>query len=118
VARTDSFKELAHDLAMHVVAANPKFLSKDEIPNEFREKNLAAYREQALKEGKPERIVDQIVEGRWNKYLSEIILLEQPFIKDNDKTIQDLITDKIAEIKENIVLRRFVRFEIGEATDS
>ena len=118
VARTESFQELAHDLAMHVVAANPKFLSTDDIPDEFRDKELAAYREQALEEGKPENIVDRIAEGRWNKYKSEIILIDQPFIKDSDRSIQEVITDKIAELRENIVLRRFQRFELGESLDS
>ncbi|RME42368.1 MAG: translation elongation factor Ts [Chloroflexi bacterium] len=117
VARTEAFKSLAHDLAMQVVATNPKFLSQDEIPDDFRERRLAAYRLQALEEGKPEHIADRIAEGRWNKYLTEIVLLKQPFIKDGDKTVEELITEKVAELKENIVLRRFARFELGEATD-
>lgn len=117
VARTESFKRLAHDLAMQVVAGNPQFLSREEIPDELRERKLAVYRQQALEEGKPEPIADRIAEGRWNKYLSEIVLLEQPFIRDGDKTVEELITGKIAELKENIVLRRFARFELGEATD-
>jgi len=115
VARTEQFKALAHDLAMQVVAASPKYLSKDAIPDDFHEQELAAYRQQALEEGKPERIVDRIAEGRWNKYVSEIVLLEQPFIKDGDKTVEQLLTEAVAELKENIVLRRFARFELGEA---
>ncbi len=115
VARTEPFKALAHDLAMQVVAASPKYLSKDAIPDDFHERELAAYRQQALEEGKSERIVDRIAEGRWNKYVSEIVLLEQPFIKDGDKTVEQLLTEAVAELKENIVLRRFARFELGEA---
>ncbi|MFQ5341656.1 MAG: translation elongation factor Ts [Anaerolineae bacterium] len=115
VARTEPFKALAHDLAMQVVAASPKYLSKDAIPDDFREREMAGYRQQALEEGKPEGIVDRIAEGRWNKYASEIVLLEQPFIKDGDKTVEQLITEAVAELKENIVLRRFARFELGEA---
>lgn len=117
VARTDSFQALAHDLAMQVVAVDPKYLSREAIPDNFREHQLALYREQARNDGKPEHVVDQIAEGRWNKHLSEIVLLEQPFIKDPDKTIEELITEKVAELKENIVLRRFARFELGETTD-
>jgi elongation factor Ts len=117
VARTEPFKALAHDLAMQVVATNPKYLSRDAIPDDFREREMAAYRQQALEEGKPEHIVDRIAEGRWNKYVSEIVLLEQPYIKDGDKTVDQLITEAVAELKENIVLRRFARFELGEATD-
>lgn len=117
VARTDVFEALAHDLAMHVAASNPSFLSREDVSDEFRTQELEAYREQALEEGKPEHIVDQIAEGRWNKYLSEIVLLEQPFIKDLDKTVEELITEKVAELKENIAVRRFARFEIGEGTE-
>lgn len=116
VARTAPFKALAHNLAMQVVATSPRYVSKDAIPDDFRERELAAYRRQALEEDKPERIVDQITQGRWNKYVSEIVLLEQPFIKDGDKTVEQLITEAVAELKENIVLRRFARFELGEAT--
>lgn len=116
VARTEPFKTLAHDLAMQVVATDPKYISRDEIPDDFRERRMAAYRQQALDEGKPEHIADRIAEGRWNKYVSEIVLLEQPFIKamDGNKTVEQLITEAVAELKENIVLRRFARFQLGE----
>lgn len=117
VARTDSFKALAHDLAMQVVAADPKYLAREEIPDELRERQLELYRERAREDGKPEHVVDQIAEGRWNKHVTEIVLLEQPFIRDSDKTIGELITEKVAELKENIVVRRFARFELGEATE-
>lgn len=115
VARTGAFQTLARDLAMQVAAASPQFLSRAEIPDQFREEQIAAYRQQAEDEGKPDRVIDSIVEGRWNKYLSEIVLLEQPFIRDPDQTVEELITERIAELKENIVLRRFARFELGGA---
>lgn len=115
VARTETFKTLAHDLAMQVAAANPHYLSREDVPAEVIERELASYRQQALEEGKPEHVIDRIAQGRLEKYMSEVVLLEQPFIKDPDRTVQELITDKIAELKENIVLRRFCRFELGEA---
>lgn len=117
VARTEPFKALAHDLAMQVAATNPKYLSQAAIPDDLRAQKMAEYRQRAVEEGKPEQIADRIAEGRWNKYVSEIVLLEQPFIKDGDKTVDQLITEAVAELKENIVLRRFARFELGEATD-
>lgn len=117
VARTESFKDLAHDLAMQVVATDPEYLSRQGVPDSHREQEMAMYRQQALEEGKPEHVIDQIAEGRWNNYLSETVLLEQPFIKDGDKTIAELITEKVAELKENIVLRRFARFELGDAAE-
>lgn len=113
VARTETFQNLARDLAMHVAAANPQFLSPDDIPDEYRDEQVAAYRQQAQDEGKPDHVIDTIAEGRWNKHLAEIVLLEQPFIRDLDQTVEDLITDRIAELKENIVLRRFARYELG-----
>lgn len=99
---------------MQVAASNPRYLSRDDIPQEVIDQELAAYRQQALAEGKPEHIVERIAQGRLEKFFSEVVLLEQPFIKDPDRTVQELITDKIAELKENIVLRRFCRFELGE----
>lgn len=117
VARTEPFQELAHNLAMQVVAMRPHYVSRDDIPDEVREQELAVYRQQALDDGKPEHIVDQIVEGRWNKHVSDIVLLEQSFIKDDDKTVEELITEAVAELKENIVLRRFARYELGEVAE-
>jgi elongation factor Ts len=113
VARTDTFQKLARDLAMHVAAASPQFLSRDDVPDALHEEQVAAFRQQARDEGKPDHVIDSIVEGRWNKHLSEIVLLEQPYIRDLDVTIEELITDRIAELKENIVLRRFARYELG-----
>ena len=115
VARTDDFKTLAHDLALHIAFAAPSYSTREDVPEEMIESERAIYRTRALEEGKPERIVDRIVEGRLEKFYNQICLMEQPFVKDEDKIIQDLITDAIAKLGENIVLRRFVRYEVGES---
>ncbi len=114
VAKTDDFKELAKDIAMHIAAARPEFLKPEEVPTEELEKEKSILRAQALNEGKPEKIVDKMVDGRIAKYFKDVCLLEQPFVKDPDKTISQLITEKIAKIGENISVRRFVRYELGE----
>jgi elongation factor Ts len=114
VAKTDDFKELAKDIAMHIAAARPEFLRPEEVPAEELEKEKSILRAQALNEGKPEKIVDKMVEGRIAKYFKDVCLMEQPFVKDPDKTISQLITEKIAKIGENISIRRFVRYELGE----
>ena len=113
VARTEAFKELAHDLAMQVVATNPLCLAPADIPPGVLEEEKSKYQTQARDMGKPERIIDRIVEGKLQKYYQEVCLLEQPFIKDDDLTVQDIITQMIAKSGENIVVRRFVRFELG-----
>jgi elongation factor Ts len=114
VAKTDDFKELAKDIAMHIAAAKPEFLKPEEVPTEELEKEKSILRAQALNEGKPEKIVDKMVEGRIAKFFKDVCLLEQPFVKDPDKTVSQLITEKIAKIGENISIRRFVRYELGE----
>jgi elongation factor Ts len=114
VAKTDEFKQLAHDLALHIAFAAPQYLTRDDVPETVIESEKSSYRAQALEEGKPERIVDRIVEGRLEKFYQDMCIMEQPFIKDEDKTIQDLINDAIAKLGENIVLRRFVRYKVGE----
>ena len=114
VAKTDQFKALVHDVAMHIAAANPQFLKREEVPTEDLEKEKEILRVQALNEGKPEKIVERMVEGRIEKYYKEVCLLEQPFVKDPDKTIKDLIAEATASIGEKIDIRRFVRFERGE----
>lgn len=114
VARNEEFKSLAKDIAMQVAASNPKYLSRDDVPPEVLEKEKEILRAQALNEGKPEKIVDKIVDGRIEKYYEENCLLEQPFIKDPDKNISQLIMEKIAVIGENITVSRFVRFERGD----
>jgi elongation factor Ts len=114
VARTDDFKNLAHDLALHIAFAAPCYTTREQVPQQVIESEKAAYRTQALEEGKPENIVDRIVEGKLDKFYKQACILEQPFVKDEDKAIQDLINDAIAKLGENIILRRFARYELGE----
>jgi elongation factor Ts len=113
VARTEEFQTLAHDLAMQVVAGRPRYLSKEDIPAEVLEKEREEYRAQA-DPGKPENIIERIVEGKLEKFYTEVCLLEQPFIKEDDLTVKDLIAQVIAKTGENIRIRRFVRYELGE----
>lgn len=111
------FKEFVKDVAMQIAAMNPKWINKDEVPEEALEKEREIVRNQALNEGKPEKIVDKIVEGRMSKFYSEHCLLEQQFVKDDSKTMQELLTDKIVRIGENISIRRFTRYEMGEGIE-
>jgi elongation factor Ts len=117
VAKTDQFKELAHDVAMHIAAAKPEFLASEDVPTDNLEKEKEILRAQALNEGKPEKIVERMVEGRVAKYYKEVCLLEQDFVKDPGKTIMDLITDATVSIGEKISIRRFARFERGEGIE-
>ena len=114
VAKTPAFQEMVKDIAMQIAASNPLFLSAEEVSEDDINNEKEILRAQALNEGKPEKIVDKMVEGRIKKYFKEVCLLEQPFIKDTDKTVNDLVTEKIAEIGEKIAVRRFVRYEMGE----
>jgi elongation factor Ts len=114
VAKTDKFKELCHDIAMHIAASRPEYVSREEVPAEVIDQERSILKAQALNEGKPEKIVEKMVEGRIEKYYKEVCLLEQPFVKDPDITVRDLVTQAIATIGENISVRRFVRFELGE----
>ena len=114
VARTEEFKELAHDLAMQVVASRPQYVSSEDIPEEVLEQEKSIYRAQMAEEGKPPHVVDKIVEGKLNKFYEEVCLVNQPFIKDGDKTVEQLTLEMIAKLGENIVIKRFVRFELGE----
>ncbi len=114
VARNPQFKEFAHDVAMQVAAAKPVWVSREEIDNERIEHERSLQRARALDEGRPEKVVDRIVSGRMDKFYSETCLLEQPFIKDDTMTIRDLLNQKIALFGENMQIRRFVRFEVGE----
>lgn len=113
VAKNDEFKTFVHDVALHIAATNPKYLNKEEIPADELEKEKADFLEQAKAEGKPENIAEKIVAGKIEKYFSEICLLNQPFVKDPDITIGELLTQKIAKIGENIIISRFCRFELG-----
>jgi elongation factor Ts len=117
VARTDEFREFARDIAMQVAAANPLYLAPEDVPDNVLAKEKEILRVQAINEGKPEKVVDKIVEGRLAKFYSENCLLEQPFIKDPDKKVRDLLSEKIARIGENIIIRRFVRFQLGETIE-
>ena len=117
VANTDRFKTLCHDIAMHIAAAKPEFLDKADVPTENLEKEKEILRAQALNEGKPEKIVDRMVEGRIEKYYKEVCLMEQPFVKEPEKTIRDLISDATVAIGEKISIRRFVRYERGEGIE-
>ncbi|MFO7536800.1 MAG: translation elongation factor Ts [Chloroflexota bacterium] len=117
VARNEQFQELAHDIALHVAAMSPRYLTRDEVPTADLERELDVLREQARTEGKPENIVEKIVEGRVDKFYAETCLLEQPFVKDEKKKISQLVTEAIQTLGENIVIRRFVRYELGESLD-
>jgi elongation factor Ts len=114
VARTQEFQDLAHDLAMQVTATRPQYLSRKDVPPEMIEAEKQIYRAQMGDQNKPEHILERIIEGKMTKFYEETCLLEQPFIKDDDLIIEDLINNAIAKIGENIVLRRFVRYEIGK----
>ena len=114
VARTDVFQEMVHDIAMHIAAADPKFLRKEDVPADLLEKEREIARERARNEGKPEKILDRIVEGRISKFYEEVCLIEQPFVKEATLTIDQLVKTKIAKLGENISIARFVRFKVGD----
>jgi elongation factor Ts len=114
VARTPDFQAFVHDVAMQIVASSPQYVSVGDVPQETIDSEKAIYRQQFLDEGKPERIVDRIVEGKMAKFYEQICLLEQPFIKDDDKKIGELLTEMIAKLGENIVIKRFARLQVGE----
>jgi elongation factor Ts len=114
VAKSDSFKEFAHEVALQVAANSPLCVSEDQLPAEAIEREENVARNRAIEEGKPENILDKIVAGRIEKYKDEVVLLRQTYIRDGDKTIQDLLNEIVASIGENIVIRRFARFELGE----
>jgi elongation factor Ts len=105
---------MTKDIAMHIAATNPSYLISDDIPGDVLEREKQIYKEQALAEGKPEKIIDRIIQGKLNKYYEEVCLLNQKFVKDTDITIETLINNMIAKTGENILLRRFARFQLGE----
>ncbi|MCR4426797.1 MAG: translation elongation factor Ts [Firmicutes bacterium] len=115
VAKNERFRQLVRDLAMQVAAARPSYVSREEVPAEILEREREVYRAQALNEGKPEKFVDKIVEGRLEKFFQEACLLDQAFIRDPERTVADVIREVIGVLGENITVRRFVRFERGEA---
>ncbi|HBK59406.1 MAG TPA: translation elongation factor Ts, partial [Firmicutes bacterium] len=113
VAKNAQFQALVHDLAMQVAASRPLYVSRDQVPEELVRRESEIYRSQAINEGKPEKFADKIVPGRMTKFYQEVCLLDQPFIRDPEKTVADLIGENIGTIGENISVRRFVRFERG-----
>ncbi|MDK2917420.1 MAG: elongation factor Ts [Candidatus Petromonas sp.] len=117
VAKNEEFKEFAKNIAMQIAASNPLYVQREDVPEDVIEKEKEILRNQALNEGKPEKIVDKMVEGRIEKYFKEICLLEQPFIKDPDLTVKELLHEKVAKIGENISIRRFTRYEVGEGLE-
>ena len=115
VARTDQFQELVHDVAMQIAAADPRWVRREEVPAEVLEKEKEIARDRARAEGKPEKILDRIIEGRVEKFYEEVCLMDQPFIKDNSMTIDQLIKTRISSLQENIAVARFVRFKVGDS---
>ena len=118
VARTDEFHHLAHDIAMHIAASDPRFLSKVEVTPEILAKEREIYKAQAAASGKPEKIVDKIVDGKMEKFYEEVCLLEQHFIKDPGQTVGQVVASYIGKLGENINVRRFVRFKLGDTGTS
>lgn len=114
VARTDEFQRLVKDVAMQVAAANPRYVRRDEVSDAEKEKERAIYRTQTEQSGKPAAVIARIVEGKLEKFFSEACLMEQPFIRDPSKTIEQLVKESVAKTGENILIRRFARFQIGE----
>ncbi len=114
VARTDDFKSLAHNMALHIAFAAPRYLTREDVPEDVIEEEKGIYRKQALEQGKPEDIVDRIVEGRMEKFYEQVCLMEQPFVKNEDKSIEDLLNEATTAFGELILLRRFERYEVGE----
>ncbi len=114
VARTDDFETLAHNLALHIAFAAPRYSTREQVPESVVEAEKRIYRAQAMDEGKPPDIVDRIVEGRMEKFYEQVCLLEQPFVKDEDKTIGDLLNEATTAFGELVVLSRFERYEVGE----
>jgi len=114
VAKTDNFKAMVKDIAMHIAAANPTYLKPEDIPQSVMAGEREIYRDQALASGKPEKVVDKIIDGKISKFYEEVCLLNQKFVKDMDITIQTLVNNMIASTGENMVVRRFARFQLGE----
>lgn len=114
VARTEEFQSFSKDVAMHIAAAAPLVVSREELDQTILDKEKAIYREQAVQEGKPEQVVEKIVEGRVDKYYGEVCLLEQAFVKDPDKSVQDMLNELVAKCGENVTIRRFERFVLGD----
>lgn len=117
VARTAEFQSLVKDLAMQVAAANPRYVRRQEVSAQISEAERSIYRAQATSSGKPPQVIEKVVDGKMEKFFADTCLLEQPFIKEPDRTVGQLVTDAIAHLGENVVVRRFARFQLGEMTD-
>ena len=118
VARTDDFKDLVHDIAMHIAASDPKFIRREDVTPEAYEREKEIYREQAKATGKPQNVVDKIVEGKMGKFYEEVCLYDQPFIKEQTITVSQLIASKVGKLGENISVRRFARFKVGDVGET
>lgn len=117
VARTPEYKEFCRDIAMQIAASSPEYVRREEVPEEVLKREKEIFKAQALEEGKPANIIEKMIVGKIEKFYKEVCLLEQPFIKDTDKTVQELMTEKVAKIGENISIRRFVRYQVGEGIE-
>ena len=118
VAKTEEFQVFVKNIAMHIAASNPQYVRREEIPGEVLEKEKDIYRSQALESGKPAKVIDKIVEGKLERFYSEVCLLEQTYIKDSDLTVKEVLDAMIAKVGENITIRRFARFQLGEGLQS
>ncbi len=118
VAKTGDFQDFAKNIAMHIAAANPQYLRREEVPSEVLEREREIYRTQAIDSGKPSKVIDKIVEGKLERFFSETCLLEQTYIRDSDRTVKDVLDEMIAKFGENITIRRFARFQLGEGLAS
>jgi len=118
VAKTEDFQTFVKNIAMHIAAANPQYIKREEIPEQVLERERAIYRTQAQEAGKPQKVIDKIVEGKMERFYSEVCLLEQTYVRDSDLTIKELLDAMIAKIGENITIRRFTRFQLGEGLSS
>ncbi len=116
-ANSKDFQDFAKDIAMQIAAANPFYVKRDDVPEDVKEKEKNIYKRQAIDSGKPEKIVDRIAEGKMEKFYQEVCLMEQPFIKNPDITIKQLLEELVVKIGENIIIRRFVRFQLGETSE-
>lgn len=117
VAKNENFLNFVKDISMHIAASNPLYLAEEDVPQEVIDGEKAIYKAQAMNEGKPENIAEKMVEGRIKKYFKEVCLLEQPFVKDMDKSVADVVQETIASIGENIKIRRFTRYQMGEGLE-
>jgi elongation factor Ts len=118
VARTEDFQNFTKNIAMHIAAANPQYIRREEVPPEVLEREKEIYRTQALESGKPEKVIGKIVEGKVERFFSEVCLLEQTYIKDTERTTKEVVDEMVAKLGENIAIRRFARFQLGEGLQS